>query len=90
MDIQTLTTFFMWCTVIDGALLLLWTTILYVGPGFCVPYAKHMVSHSARNLQRGFLRFPRIVQNLFYRLQCRSLRGDTDHRINGLPKIREN
>ena len=25
MDIQTLTSFFMWCTVIDGAILVLWT-----------------------------------------------------------------
>ena len=25
MDIQTLTTFFMWCTIINGALLALWT-----------------------------------------------------------------
>ena len=27
MDIQTLTTFFMWCTIINGALLVLWTTM---------------------------------------------------------------
>jgi hypothetical protein len=25
MDIQTLTSFFMWCTIINGGLLLLWT-----------------------------------------------------------------
>jgi hypothetical protein len=25
MDIQTLTTFFMWCTIVNGALLALWT-----------------------------------------------------------------
>ena len=25
MDVQTLTTFFMWCTIINGALLLFWT-----------------------------------------------------------------
>ena len=25
MDIQTLTRFFMWCTILDGAILLVWT-----------------------------------------------------------------
>ena len=34
MDIQTLTTFFMWCTVIDGAILVLSTTIYILGPNF--------------------------------------------------------
>jgi hypothetical protein len=33
MEIQTLTTFFMWCTIIDGALLVLWTVILILAPG---------------------------------------------------------
>ena len=33
MDIQTLTTFFMWCTIINGALLVLWTTMCIVAPG---------------------------------------------------------
>ena len=32
MDIQTLTTFFMWCTIINGALLVLWTTMLIMAP----------------------------------------------------------
>ena len=32
MDIQTLTTFFMWCTIMNGALLVLWTTMLIVAP----------------------------------------------------------
>lgn len=32
MDIQTLTAFFMWCTVINGALLILWTTMLILAP----------------------------------------------------------
>jgi hypothetical protein len=32
MDIQTLTTFFMWCAVINGALLALWTTIFMLAP----------------------------------------------------------
>ncbi len=32
MDIQTLTTFFMWCTIINGALLVLWTTVWILAP----------------------------------------------------------
>ncbi len=30
--IQTLTQFFMWCTIINGALLFLWTTISLLAP----------------------------------------------------------
>jgi hypothetical protein len=32
MDIQTLTTFFMWCTIINGALLVLWTAMWILAP----------------------------------------------------------
>ena len=32
MTIQTLTTFFMWCTIINGALLVLWTIMLMLVP----------------------------------------------------------
>ncbi|MBU0715501.1 MAG: hypothetical protein KJ964_09120 [Verrucomicrobia bacterium] len=32
MDIQTLTTFFMWCTIMNGALLVLWTIMLILAP----------------------------------------------------------
>ena len=32
MDIQTLTKFFMWCTIINGVLLLLWTIMLILAP----------------------------------------------------------
>ena len=31
-DIQTLTTFFMWCTIINGALLVLWTIMFILAP----------------------------------------------------------
>jgi hypothetical protein len=34
MDIQTLTRFFMWCTIMNGALLLLWTTMCILTPDF--------------------------------------------------------
>jgi len=33
MDIQTLTTFFMWCTIINGALLFVWTLAWLLVPG---------------------------------------------------------
>jgi hypothetical protein len=32
MDIQALTTFFMWCTIINGALLVLWTAMCILSP----------------------------------------------------------
>ena len=32
MDIQTLTTFFMWCTIMNGSLLVLWTTMCILVP----------------------------------------------------------
>jgi len=32
MDIQTLTRFFMWCTVINGSLLIFWVTICLLDP----------------------------------------------------------
>ncbi len=32
MDIQALTSFFMWCTIMNGALLLLWTTMCISAP----------------------------------------------------------
>jgi len=32
MDIQTLTTFFMWCTIINGALLVFWTAMCILAP----------------------------------------------------------
>ncbi len=32
MDIQMLTSFFMWCTIINGALLVFWTTMCILVP----------------------------------------------------------
>ena len=32
MDVQTLTTFFMWCTLINGGILILWTVLLAFAP----------------------------------------------------------
>ena len=54
---------------------------VYIGPGFGIPYAKQMVSHSPRNLQRGHVLVPRVVQNRLSGFQCRSLRGSADLRI---------
>lgn len=56
-------------------------SVLHVRPGFSVSHPKQMVSHSPRNLQRGHLLVPRVVQSLLSGLQCRSLRGPPDHRI---------
>lgn len=32
MDIETLTQFFMWCTILNGGLLVLWTSMLMAAP----------------------------------------------------------
>ena len=32
MCVETLTRFFMWCTILNGALLVLWTTMLILAP----------------------------------------------------------
>ena len=32
MDIQTVTRFFMWCSIIDGGLLILWTVMFMAAP----------------------------------------------------------
>ncbi len=32
MNVQTLTRFFMWCTIMNGALFLLWTTMCLLAP----------------------------------------------------------
>ena len=55
---------------------------VYIGPGYGVPYTQQMVSLSPRNLQRGHLLVPRVVQNRLSGLQCCSLRGSADRRIN--------
>ncbi len=34
MDIQTLTAFFMWCTIINGVIFLLWTVFSMFAPDF--------------------------------------------------------
>ena len=34
MDIQTLTTFFMWCTIINGGIFILWSIFLVLTPDF--------------------------------------------------------
>ena len=34
MDIQTLTTFFMWCTIINGGLFTLWILVFFAAPDF--------------------------------------------------------
>ena len=32
MDIQTLTTFFLWCTIINGAVFILWSIVYMLAP----------------------------------------------------------
>ncbi|HAH47210.1 DUF6868 family protein [Gimesia sp.] len=32
MDLQTLTAFFMWCTIVNGSILIVWTLIFLLAP----------------------------------------------------------
>jgi len=34
MDIQTLTTFFMWCTIMNGGMFILWIVFFFFAPDF--------------------------------------------------------
>ena len=51
---------------------------MYIGPVFGLPFAKQMVSHSPRNLQRGYVFVPWVFQNRLSGLQCHSLPGSAD------------
>ncbi len=59
-------------------------SVLRVRPGFSVSHAKQMVSHYPRNIQRGHLLVPRVVQSLLSGLQCRSIRGPDDYQIRNV------
>jgi len=52
MDLQTLTTFFMWCTIINGGLLILWTAFCGLAPSLVY------------RTQRAFLPIPRETYNV--------------------------
>ena len=41
MDIQTLTNFFMWCTIINGGLLILWTVFMVFTPDLVYRIQNH-------------------------------------------------
>jgi hypothetical protein len=52
MDIETLTRFFMWCTIINGGLFIVWSVFLLLLPD--VTY----------RLQHGFVPIPRETYNV--------------------------
>jgi len=52
MDIQTLTTFFMWCTIINGGIFVLWTVFLLFAPELTY------------RTQRAFFPIPRETYNV--------------------------
>ncbi|HDQ44574.1 MAG TPA: hypothetical protein ENN17_03620 [bacterium] len=57
MDTQTLTRFFLWCTVIDGGLLILWAIFFLWGPDFVY-----------RIMKRGFSLSREKHDEIFYLL----------------------
>ncbi len=52
MDLGTLTTFFMWCTIVNGGLLLLWSVFLLFAPDLTY------------RTQSGFVPIPRETWNV--------------------------
>jgi hypothetical protein len=52
MDIQTLTNFFMWCTIINGGLLIFWSVFILLTPGLVY------------RLQSTFFPMPRETYNV--------------------------
>lgn len=49
MDIQTMITFFMWCTIINGSLLALWTLFLMFAPDLMLRSQKMVLQTPKEN-----------------------------------------
>ena len=68
MNIQTLQTFFMWCTVINGAVLVIWTTIFAFAPEWvhCVQSRRFPIPRDTFNiLMYAFLGMFKMLFLLF-------------------------
>jgi len=46
MSIQNMTEFFMWCTIIDGGILVLWALLIVTAPGFVYKVQSQFISIS--------------------------------------------
>ena len=50
MDLETLTSFFMWCTIFNGGLLIFWSLFCMLTPNLVYRLQSNWVSHVARNV----------------------------------------
>jgi hypothetical protein len=57
MDIQTLTSFFMWCTIINGGILVLWSVIFLSAPNLVYRTQSRWFSISRENFDLVFYCF---------------------------------
>lgn len=65
MDIQTLTTFFMWCTIISGGILVLWSVFFMAAPNFVYRTQSRWFSLSRENFDLIFYCFLAMAKLLF-------------------------
>ncbi len=65
MDIQTLTTFFMWCTIMSGGLLILSSLLLMVVSDFAYPIHAKMFSISRETYNVACYSFIGLFKILF-------------------------
>ncbi len=65
MDIQTLTTFFMWCTIINGGLLILWTLMWMLIPDLIFRLQTHWFPISRETYNVVFYCFIGLFKIMF-------------------------
>jgi len=65
MDIQTLTSFFMWCTILNVGILALWVLIFLSAPDFVYRAQTRFFTISRENFDLAFYGFMGIYKALF-------------------------
>ncbi|WP_028469386.1 DUF6868 family protein [Neptunomonas japonica] len=65
MEIETLKDFFMWCSVINGALLVLWTSIFMLAPDLAYRTQRHFFALSRQQFDIVFYAFLGLFKLLF-------------------------
>jgi len=65
MDIQTLTTFFMWCCILNGGLLMLWSIAFIFAPELTYKTQSKWVSISRENFSLAMYSFLGLFKVMF-------------------------
>jgi hypothetical protein len=68
MDIQMLTTFFMWCTIINGGILVVWTVFYMFAPDLVYRIQSNFIPISRETFNMamyGFIGFFKIIFLVF-------------------------